>query len=943
VTPALGAAVGQVRGRRSSGFATFVSGWGVELVLVTCILVCAFTLVSLVGFHPADPTFVSDGPGRAENPCGMVGATLAAAIVGLVGYGAWVVLVPATLCGLALAGREVFRPLRWAGWASLYTVGLAVVHLLLRPGTDFGPGGAVGRVLAELLEALVGAWGAWIVLLGTALLLITVLTGIEWSAVLARIVDAVEARWPAVREALANGGKGLAGLIFGLVAALAGMAWAAALGLVHVAWAGTAASVRGLTAAITATGRRFRRSVRRMGDSLVREDHPYPELALATASGASYLDADDDSSVPPDPTPTAPAMRRGLAEVEWEPTAMDGEAGDDTPAADAGDPVSDAPIDESRSQASDPSQVLQMFPDLEPRRTTSDPGSVARRPVAAEVSIDDDDDDDHDDDDAEDPEADDAFDAPEPVSLGVRGPVVVHKNAFLDSPVDDDGGAVVVEARAAEFHLPTLSLLDEVPEQKAVFDDVEMRRLAALVEEKLLSFKIGGQITGVRPGPVVTIFEFMPEPGVKVSRIAALADDLAMALKAQKVRIVAPIPGKGVVGIEIPSPKRLTIYLRELLANEAFRATDKALPCVIGKDSEGRPLVADLAKMPHLLIGGTTGSGKSVGVNGMLMSLLYTRTPEDLRFLLIDPKKLEFELYHDIPHLLYPIMTQPKEASAALAWACREMDDRYEILARWGVRNIVGFNQKVEKELQDWTGEKARKYAPKGWTELDGPLTMPKKLPYIVIIIDELADLMMVAGKEVEESICRIAQKARACGIHLLVATQRPSVDVVTGLIKANLPTRIAYTLRTRVDSRTILDEMGAESLLGRGDCLYLPPGEGSLIRAHAAFVSDEEVGRVTDYLRDQKKPEYVAAIVQTDDGAGADAGPKDELYDQAVRICVQLGKASTSLVQRHLKIGYNRAANIIEQMEAAGVVGPADGAKPREVLISAVDLPDED
>jgi S-DNA-T family DNA segregation ATPase FtsK/SpoIIIE len=308
--------------------------------------------------------------------------------------------------------------------------------------------------------------------------------------------------------------------------------------------------------------------------------------------------------------------------------------------------------------------------------------------------------------------------------------------------------------------------------------------------------------------------------------------------------------------------------------------------------------------------------------------------------LLIDPKKLEFEMYHGIPHLLYPVMTEPKEAAAALAWACREMDERYDLLARWGTRNIVGYNAKLEREIRDWTAEKARRYAPRAWTELDGPLSPPKKLPYIVIIIDELADLMMVAGKDVEESICRVAQKARACGIHLIVATQRPSVDVITGLIKANLPTRISFQLRTKIDSRTVLDSMGAEALLGRGDLLYLPPGVGNLMRCHGAFVSDEEVTRVTDYLRAQAEPEYIAEIVTFEgDEVEVDSGERDELYEAAVAIVVQAGKASTSMVQRHLKIGYNRAANIIEQMESAGVVGPADGARPRDVLLGASDL----
>jgi S-DNA-T family DNA segregation ATPase FtsK/SpoIIIE len=353
---------------------------------------------------------------------------------------------------------------------------------------------------------------------------------------------------------------------------------------------------------------------------------------------------------------------------------------------------------------------------------------------------------------------------------------------------------------------------------------------------------------------------------------------------------------------------------------------------VLGKDVEGAPIVADLAKMPHLLVGGTTGSGKSVGVNGMLMSLLFRRSPEELRLLLVDPKKLEFKPYEGIPHLLHPVVVDPKKAAAALAWACREMDERYELLARWDTRNIEGYNKRVETELKAWTPEKARKLAPP-----DQPVDesyVPTKLPYIVIVIDELADLMLVAKKEVEGSIARLTQMARACGIHLIVATQRPSVDVVTGLIKSNLPTRISFKLRTGTDSRTILDQIGAECLLGRGDSLYLP-NAGDVSRVHGPFVSDEEVVRVMDHLRAQGEPQYIDHITAEvqEGGEDLDDGELDPMYGDAVECVRQIGKASTSLIQRHLKIGYNRAARIIDQMEARGVVGPADGARPREVL----------
>ena len=458
--------------------------------------------------------------------------------------------------------------------------------------------------------------------------------------------------------------------------------------------------------------------------------------------------------------------------------------------------------------------------------------------------------------------------------------------------------------------------------------------MARRVESTLESFRVKGEVTEVRVGPVVTTFEFVPERGISVRKVATLADDLAMGLKALSVRIVAPIPGKGCVGIEIPSPSRLNIYLRELMACDAFRNNKMALPVVLGKDVEGGPVVADLAKMPHVLVGGTTGAGKSVGVNGMLMSLLFTRTPEELRLLLVDPKKLEFKIYEDIPHLLHPVVTEPKQAAAALAWACREMDERYALLARWDTRNIEGFNKKVEREAKEWTAEKARHYAPDDWPDHKPP-PEPAKLPYIVIVIDELADLMLCAKKEVEGSIARLTQMARACGIHLVVATQRPSVDVVTGLIKSNLPTRISFKLRSGTDSRTILDQIGAEALLGRGDMLYLP-NAGDIMRAHGAFVSDEEVGRVVEFLRAQAAPQYIEDI--TADAGDEEGGVADEeldsMFEEAVEVVVKAGKASTSMVQRHLKIGYNRAVRILDQMEARGVVGPADGARPRDVLV---------
>ncbi len=514
------------------------------------------------------------------------------------------------------------------------------------------------------------------------------------------------------------------------------------------------------------------------------------------------------------------------------------------------------------------------------------------------------------------------------------GIVEVTPGDLVSGGTNDDGRAVVVSEIRTPFELPHLNLLDSHARDIANFDETELQHLAKTLEEKLQDFGVKGEVVAIRPGPVITTFEYLPAAGIKVSKIAGLQDDIAMALKALRVRIIAPIPGKGVVGIEIPNENRQTVWIRDMLASSAFREDGGALPMALGKTVDGKPRVADLAKMPHLLVGGTTGSGKSVGVNAMLLSLLYTRTPEELRLILVDPKMLEFEMYRDIPHLLHPVVTDPKLASAALKWACVEMDNRYRTLSQWKVRSIANYNAKLEKEMEDWTPAKARQYAPPDWPENEVP-PPPKRMPYLVIVIDELADLMMVAAKDVEESIIRIAQKARAAGIHLIVATQRPSVNVITGLIKANMPSRIAFQVRTKIDGRTILDQNGAEALLGKGDMLFLPPGVSALERVHGPFVSDDEVNGVTDFTRAQAQPVYEAAISANDGSSKSISEDEyDELYDEAVAYIVSQGKASSSMIQRQFKIGYNRAARMIEVMEQEEVVGPADGSRPRQVLV---------
>ena len=482
------------------------------------------------------------------------------------------------------------------------------------------------------------------------------------------------------------------------------------------------------------------------------------------------------------------------------------------------------------------------------------------------------------------------------------------------------------------YTLPPLTLLD-FKERK----DTKIKKDALLansrtVEKTLADFGVEGKVVEVQPGPVVTLYELEPAPGVKINRITTLSDDLALALKAPSIRIMAPIPGKAAVGIEIPNGNRETVYLREVLDSETFRESRLVLPIALGKDIVGIPMVADLTKMPHLLIAGTTGSGKSVSLNAMICSILLKAAPEDVKFLMIDPKRLELSSYEGIPHLLHPVVVNPKKAAQVLKWAVEEMERRYQLIAASGVKNIDSYNKTVASIP---TQQPLPGLTPAERASQDSI----SKLPYVVIIIDELADLMMVAQKNVEESLTRLAQMARAAGIHLMLATQRPSVDVITGLIKANFPTRISFQVSSRIDSRTILDQQGAESLLGSGDMLFIPPGTGRMTRIHGAFVSDREIERITDYIKQQGQPTYDESISRYEADSELKEAEKseedfDEKYDEAVELITDLGQASISLVQRYMKIGYNRAARLIERMEAEGIVGPSDGAKPRKVLV---------
>jgi S-DNA-T family DNA segregation ATPase FtsK/SpoIIIE len=491
-----------------------------------------------------------------------------------------------------------------------------------------------------------------------------------------------------------------------------------------------------------------------------------------------------------------------------------------------------------------------------------------------------------------------------------------------------------------DTNLPPLSLLDEAPRSQETVSVETLEFTSRLIEKKLSDFGVEAKVIAAYPGPVITRYEIEPATGVKGSQIVGLARDLARSLSLTSIRVVETIPGKNYMGLELPNPKRQIVRLTEILGSKVYNDSVSSLTIALGKDIAGNPVVADLAKMPHLLVAGTTGSGKSVGINATILSLLYKSDPNQVRLILIDPKMLELSIYEGIPHLLAPVVTDMRQAGHALNWGVAEMERRYKLMSKLGVRNLAGYNTKIAE------AEKNEQKIPNPFSLTPDAPEPLEKLPTIVIIIDELADLMMVVGKKVEELIARIAQKARAAGIHLILATQRPSVDVITGLIKANIPTRIAFQVSSKIDSRTILDQMGAESLLGMGDMMYMPPGTGLPVRVHGAFVSDEEVHRVVDHLKAQGEPNYIEGILEggvAEEGAdgalgveGAGGGEADALYDQAVAVVLKNRRASISLVQRHLRIGYNRAARLLEQMEQSGLVSTMQSNGNREILVPA-------
>jgi S-DNA-T family DNA segregation ATPase FtsK/SpoIIIE len=865
-----------------------------------------FLLLSLVSHDPGD---LAPGTGTdTANWIGPVGASIARTFLGGVGVVAFPLVLTLGIAGLQLMrGRGI--GLTGAGVAAFLAALVAasvLVHVGSGGGKAFGQpgGGLIGLYVGEVSRALVSSTGSVLVFGSVLLVAIATLTRrplrVLFGPLFLRLIAALGALprtipWPGVLRRVGR----LVGIGRGADAAAADPG------------GDTAGGAAGESGTDTPEGAADapRRGWRRRAPVI---DHgPAPE-GSAGDGGAAPEGA---------PEPGAPAA--GTSSRVAPDADADGDAGGEAAPAGAAAAV--------------------------PASPTAAPAT----PTAPRAAI--------------------------PSAPSKGGPRIIESDA-MKNPTQLDlipqGRRVVRPPLPTEYELPDLALLDYEPPRERDIDEDYLRENARRLEEKLADFKVDGEVVEIHPGPVVTTYEFKPAAGVKISRIQNLSDDLTMALAAQRVRIIAPIPGKAVVGIEVPNRHREIVYLREVFASKAFLEAKHKLTLALGKDIVGHPTAANLAKMPHLLVAGATGSGKSVAINAFILSVLFRASPDEVKMIMVDPKMLELTVYQGIPHLLLPVVTDPKEAAVALKWAVCEMERRYRLMSRFGVRNIVGFNKRVEELKKEYeenqaelkrilaleaAGEAARSAADDGaaddeddgegaaldggtlWgggstdEEEEGP---PEPFPYIVVIVDELADLMMVASKDVETSIARLAQMARACGIHLILATQRPSVDVITGLIKANFPTRLSFQVASKIDSRTILDQKGAEALLGMGDMLFMPPGTSALERNHGAFVSDEEVRRVVEFVKAQRRPEYQMDILKSaDDGGQADVEeePYDEHYDAAVAIVAESRQASISYLQRRLKIGYNRAARIVERMEREGLVGPADGAKPRDVFIDPI------
>ncbi len=985
-------------------------------------ILAVFAFIGAIGVFCALFTYRREDAlaAKVENLIGPMGHRGAASLFGTFGLCAYLVPVALFYTSMALfvRGKGSHRGRQIVGLVVLALSGAVLGHLLIsKTALAYPPGGAIGAALGESLRALFGTFGAVLAMSAVAAGALIVAT------------DAAFARLCVTAGSFVNR------------TSRAGFAWAVAEGQKQfAAWKERqeirrrekleeeAAFAQSLADAEESDGElhdEFHEELEReLEQTSIRPASSLsslpPKPAQALRSEVEELpeltdeeiDADEADALAEEAARLARAAEERLALQDAEARAKDvalraARRVRNSPVADPAWALSVPEAASTAAAAATPAPEVVPAPAAErPKPILALPAQTAPRvstsPVPAQEL------------------AAEEIPLPAPVAAA-PAPVVVPPQAEIrKEPIAAVGAVlpVIVEPKAppkpkaekkdpfafdgdTNFKLPPLDLLEGGENKKVALDKDAFFSTAEKLREKLASFGIEGMVKEIRPGPVVTMYEFEPAPGIKVSKIASLADDLAMAMEALKVRIVAPIPGKGVVGIEVPNKIRETVYFRDIVEQDSFTKTSSKLAMAIGKNIEGMPYVTDLAKMPHVLIAGTTGSGKSVSVNAMIMSVLFKSTPEEVRMIMVDPKVTELSIYEGIPHLLLPVVTDARKAAMALRWGVEEMDRRYQLLADAGVRNIAGYNKYIERlegeappppkavEKVTSSGGKIRIIdVAEGESEEDalaraegsGEPTLgvdapkdddeagleaaptetivpevaaeeeekpaaapekPKKLPYIMIVIDEVADLMMVAGREVETYVARLAQMARAAGIHLMIATQRPSTDVITGVIKANFPSRISFQLRSKPDSMTILGTIGAEALLGMGDMLILPPTSAHLERVHGAYVSDTEIQKVVEHLKAQGKPVYDESILKPRDEEGEEAGGEggneeyaDEMYDQCLALVSEMRQVSVSMLQRKLRLGYNRAARIIERMEREGVVGPANGSKPREVLV---------
>jgi S-DNA-T family DNA segregation ATPase FtsK/SpoIIIE len=858
-----------------------------EIVAIALFAASALLGLCLISYHPNDSSWVAEGSGGARNWIGTVGANVAAGLFQFFGLAA--VLLPLLLAAAAwrrFRDRRIYAPLVRVVGLCVTTLAVASLFALFmtEPLFDrsFNAGGMIGVLVAENLKEILNTVGSGVLLVAAGSVGLLLATNFSFARAYERLAAAVTdpsgtfqrtlERYRAWREARLAQAQ--------LHAEMRREARAARE---QEAEAQTLADVVGKGVKAVARKRAASEPEGGAAEAAIKRNAAAADAALVSRETAAGREGEVRAQLARAEAELANIVAQPLVA---QPSASVPRPSSQTPPADELPPVQRrAPI----SKASG-AQSIGAAPELpRPKRLAPDVTDMLESAEVVRTEL------------VEEEAADES-----------PAPAVESHRRKTD---------VRAETALLGYEMPPLDFLNP-PTPRREQADEELLQIAQRVAEKCKEFNVTGQIKHICPGPVVTTYEFKPDPGVKYSRVTGLVDDLCIALEAESVRIDR-LPGKPHVGIEVPNPERETIFLREVLESRQFRESTSKLSLALGKTIDGINYVADLTRMPHLLIAGATGTGKSVCLNSLVVSILYKARPDDVKFIMIDPKRLELGLYADIPHLASPIITEPKKAANALKWAVGQMEQRYKQLAAWSVRNIDNYNAEVERR--------------NNVLDFDENGQPHKTLPYIVIIIDELADLMMTCGSDVEEAITRLAQMARAVGIHLVLATQRPSVDVITGIIKANFPSRIAFRVSSKVDSRTIIDANGAEQLLGRGDMLFLPPGTSRLVRVHGAYLDESEVTQIVAHIKAQGGPPvYDETITQSEEeAAGLDdsSGERDELFEQALRICVEMKRASTSVLQRRLRIGYGRAAAILDAMEREGYIGQADGARPRPVL----------